>query len=305
MAIATARMQISGTWYNLTKNASTGNWEGTATAPNTTSFHLSGGYYPVTIEATNQAGAKSIVTSTDPTVGSSLKLAVKERVRPVAAITSQSSGAYLGSNQAPISFSLRDETSGSGVKLATLALTLDGTTYGSASTGMVCTAVFDGYNCTYTPPSALADGSHTVNVSVQDNDENASVAVAVTYTIDTVPPVLNITSPIDGLVTEAAVQSVSGVTNDAAGSAVAVEISLNGTDQGAVSVGADGAFSKAITLREGENSIEVTSTDRAGRHTSMTLTATLDTTAPVISSVSVSPNPADAGATLNISVVIA
>lgn len=303
MAIATARMQINGTWYNLTKNSGTGKWEGTVTAPNTTSFHLGGGYYPITVEATNTAGTKTTVTSADPTVGNSLRLVVKERVKPVASITSPSAGAYLANNQAPISFTLRDETGGSGVKLDTLVLAVDGATYGSTSPGMVCTAVTGGFNCVYTRPTALTDGSHTVTLNVQDNDGNTAVAASVTYTIDTVPPILNITSPMDGLITATAAQMVAGTTNDATSSAVTVTITLNGVDQGAVSIGG-GAFSKAVTLAEGENTIVVTSTDLAGKSTTATITATLDTTAPVIGSVSISPNPADAGATLIIGVEV-
>lgn len=304
MAIASARVQINGTWHNLTKNSATGKWEATITAPPATSFHLSGGYYPVTVEATNQAGTKTMATTADPTVGNSLKLVVKERVKPVAAITGPSAGAYLGNNQQPITFTLRDETGGSGVKLDTLVFTLDGTALGSTAAGMTCAAVTDGYDCTYTPPAALADGAHTVSITVQDNDGNTSVPASVSFTVDTVPPVLNLTSPADGLITATPAQTIAGMTNDATSSPVAVTITLNGTDQGAVSVGADGSFSKGVVLSEGENVITVTSTDKAGKTTAVTLNAVLDTTSPVIGSVGIAPNPADAGASLVITIEV-
>lgn len=304
MAIASARVQINGTWYNLTKNASTGKWEASVTAPSVTSFNLSGGYYPVTVEAVNQAGTKTTVTTSDPTVGNSLKLVVKEKVRPVVSITGPSAGAYLANSQQPVTFTLRDETNGSGVRLASLAFVLDGTTLGSTAAGMVCTAVTGGYDCTYTPPTALADGGHTVSVTVQDNDGNVSAAASVSFTVDTVPPVLNLTGPVDGLITATAAQTVAGSTNDATSSPVVVKIALNGADQGAVSVAANGSFSKAITLREGSNTIVVTSTDKAGKMTTVTLSAVLDTTSPVIGAVSIAPNPADTGATMVISVEV-
>lgn len=304
MAIKTARVQVNGTWYNLTFNSGSGAWEGTITAPSTTSYNLSGGYYPMTVEATNAAGTKTTVTTSDPVVGDSLKLVVKERVKPVVSVTGPSSGAYLANNQQPITFTLRDETGGSGVKLETLAFMLDGTTLGSAAQGMACTAVTGGYDCTYTPPAALADGSHTVSVTVEDNDGNLSVAAGVNFTVDTVPPTLNLSGPVDGLITATAAQVVAGITNDATSSPVTVSITLNGADQGAVSVAADGAFSKSVTLAEGENVIVVTSTDKAGKTTAVTVTAVLDTTEPVVGMVSIAPNPADTGATMLISVEV-
>lgn len=304
MAIASARVQINGTWYNLALNSATGKWEGSVTAPSATSFHLTGGYYPVTVEATNQAGTKTTVTSADPAIGGSLRLVVKERVKPVVSITGPSAGAYLANNQQPVTFTLRDETGGSGVKLDTLAFVLDGTTYKSTASGMVCTAVTGGYDCTYTPPAALSDGSHTVSITVEDNDGNTSVAAAVSFTVDTVPPVLNLTSPVDGLITATPVQTVAGATNDATSSPVIVTISLNGVDQGAISVGEDGSFSKGITLSEGGNTIVITSTDKAGKATSVTLSAVLDTSSPVIGNIGISPNPADAGASLVISIEV-
>lgn len=304
MAIASARVQVNGTWYNLTKNASTGKWTASITAPSTTSYNLPGGHYPVTVEATNQAGTKTTVTTSDPTVGKSLKLVVRERVKPVVTITGPSSGAYVANNQQPITFTLRDETGGSGVNLTSLSLILDGSVLGSSAAGMVCTAVTGGYSCTYTPPAALGDGPHTVSITVQDNDGNVSTAATLTYTIDTVPPVLNLTSPTDGLITATAALTVSGTTNDATSSAVTVTIKLNGVDQGAVPVDANGAFSKAITLAEGANTILVTSTDLAGKASKTTLSAVLDTTSPVVGAVSIAPNPVDTGNTVIISVEV-
>lgn len=56
MAITKVRVKINGVWSNLALNSSTGKWEGTITAPATTSYNQSGGYWPVTVEATNSAG---------------------------------------------------------------------------------------------------------------------------------------------------------------------------------------------------------------------------------------------------------
>jgi hypothetical protein len=305
MAINQVRAQIDGVWHVLTYNSGTGKYEKTITAPNKTSYNVNAGhYYPVTVEATNTAGTTKIVTDADATVGNSLKLLVKEKVKPTIAITSPGAGAYVTNSKQPIVFQLRDEANGSGINLSSLALKIDsGSTIGSGSSGMVCTPVTNGYDCTYTPPTALADGAHTVTINVNDNDGNTATQASRSYTVDTVPPVLNVTSPANGLITNTAALVVAGNTNDVTSSAVTIKIKLNGVDQGSVPV-TSGNFSKSITLANGTNTIVVTATDSAGKESETTITVTLDTSVPVISAVTITPNPVDAGATMIISVAV-
>lgn len=59
-----------------------------------------------------------------------------------------------------------------------------------------------------------------------------------------------------------------------------------------------------VELEEGENTITVIATDAAGKSTTVTRTVTLDTTAPVIQSVTLAPNPVDAGNTYIITVAV-
>lgn len=174
-----------------------------------------------------------------------------------------------------------------------------------ASTAISTTAITGGYQVTYTPASALSDGAHTVTIDVSDNDGNAAAQKSTTYTVDTIPPTLNLTAPTEGFITATSALTVAGTTNDATSSPVSVAIKLNGTDQGAVSVGTNGAFSKAVTLAEGSNTIVVTATDAAGKTTTVTRTVTLDTSVPKITAATITPNPVDAGASMVISVTIA
>ena len=292
MAISTVRVQMDGTWYNLTEQ-SDGSWQATLTAPNTTSYNLDGGYYPLTVEATNEAGTKAT---------GSIQLVVEERVAPVITIVSPGSGAYVTNSKQPVVFTVVDESGGSGVDMDTLTVTLDGTA--AAASTLTKTAITNGYQVTYTPAAAMSDGGHTVAISCSDNDGNAATAKSTTFTVDTVPPTLTLSSPADGLITATQSVAVSGKTNDATSSPVTVKITLNGTDQGTVSVGSDGSFSKTVTLAEGDNTIVVTVTDAAGKTTSITRTATLDTSVPTIKSAVASPNPVDAGATMIITVVV-
>ena len=299
MAIKTVRAQINGTWHTLTLNTSTGKYEKTITAPSVTSYNQDGHYYNVTVEATNDAGTSA---SASGTTMASLRLRVLEKIKPVITITSPSSGAYVTNNKQPVIFTITDEVNGSGVNLSTVVVKLDNTAVPAAQ--ITSAAITNGYRFTYTPATALSDGSHTITVNASDYDGNAAVQKSTTFKVDTVAPVLNVTAPVNNLITNKASLTVAGTTNDVTSSPVTVKITLNNTDQGAVTVGSNGAFSKQINLAEGSNTIVITATDSAGKSTTVTRTVKLDTSVPQIKSATITPNPVDAGATMVISVVI-
>lgn len=298
MAIQSVRANVNGTWHTLTYNSSTGAYEATITAPGQTSYNQSGGYYNVTVEATNTAGTKG--TANGSTL-EGLRLYVKEKVAPVISILSPSSGAYVTNNKQPVVFTITDEAGGSGVNLSSVVVKLDGIAV--ASNTITRAAITNGYSFTYTPASALSNGNHTVTIDAKDNDGNAAAQKSTTFKVDTVAPTLNITAPADGLITASASINVTGTTNDATSSPVTVSVTLNGTSQGNATV-SNGSFNKAITLAEGSNTIVVTATDSAGLKTTVTRTVTLDSSVPTVVSASITPNPVDAGATMKISVVI-
>lgn len=305
MAVSTVKTTINGQLYNLAYNGTSGKWEATISAPSITSWNINAGhYYPVSVTATDQAGNTTTKNDTDSTLGNSLKLTVKEKTKPTISIVSPSSGAKLTSASPTVIFQLRDETNGSGIKITSLALKIDGgTSIGNTATGMTTTQVANGYDCTYVVQSALSEGNHTITIDIQDNDGNIATQTSTTFSVDTVPPTLNITSPTNNLITNNATLTISGETNDATSSPVTVTIKLNGADQGAVSV-ASGSFSKIVTLADGSNTIIVRSTDSSGKYSEVTRTVTLDTVAPVISAVTLVPNPVDGGQTFVITVTV-
>lgn len=299
MAIKTVKATINGQTYDLTLNSASGKWEATITAPGKTSYNLAGGYYNVSVEATNEAGTKG---SADASTVDGLKLVVKETVAPVITIVSPTAGAYVANSKQPVVFNITDETGGSGVDISTLVVKQDGTAVAAAN--ITHTAISNGYSVTYTPSAALSDGSHTVTINCKDHDGNAAEEKSTTYTVDTVPPTLNVTSPADGLITAASSVTVAGTTNDATSSPVVITISLNGTDQGTIPVGTGGTFSKVVTLKEGSNTIIVKAKDAAGKESSVTRTVTLDTSVPKVKAATITPNPVDTGKTMVISVTI-
>src|SRR5438552_3115312 len=125
----------------------------------------------------------------------------------------------------------------------------------------------------FTPTHPLADGSHTMIVQAGDFAGNLATT-AWSFTIDTTAPRLEISSPTPGLVTSAATVMVTGVTEPGA------TVSIGGSS---VFVDGSGAFSAAVTLIEGTNTIAVSATDSLGNTASTSLTVVSDSTAPAIS----------------------
>ena len=115
--------------------------------------------------------------------------------------------ALITNNKPSIVWTITDDDSG--VDPSTIGITIDS---GSKITGSSIskTTISGGYRCTYTPGTALSDGSHTITVNASDYDGNAAAQKSVSFKIDTVPPTLSVTSPTDGLVTNQASCTVHG-----------------------------------------------------------------------------------------------
>lgn len=285
---------------NLQYDSGTGLYKATGTAPAKSSYNQTDHYYSVTLRAEDDAGNVTEIDATDSALGQALRLFVKEKVAPVITITSPTSGALITNNKPAITFKVTDDDSG--VDPDTIGITID--SGAKITSGITKTPVSGGYECSYTPTAALSDGSHTIKIDASDNDGNAATQKSVTFKVDTVAPTLNLTSPTDNLVTNQASCVVSGTTNDATSSPVEVTVKLNNGAAEEVTVGENGAFSKTVTLSQGENTITVVATDAAGKSTTVVRHVTLDTGAPVFSDLSITPNPVDAGKTFVISVTI-
>lgn len=271
MALSTVQVQFNGTWYNLTLDSATGLYKATITAPSTPQDDI-----PVLVRAVNDAGYQAEAETT---------VDVKwEIIPPVVSITSPTAGSWYTNAQTPVVFTLTDEEAGSGIALDTLAFVLDGDTLGSTSPGMVCTASGNGYACTYTPPTALSDGAHSVTISVSDLAGNAATPVPLSWNIDTVGPNLEVASPAAGLITNNPALTISGTASDAASGLVSVTI-----NESPVTV-TDGAFSQAVTLTEGTNAFTIAATDAVGHTSTVERTVLLDTVAPVFESVHIRPS---------------
>lgn len=286
---------INGQEHTLNYNSSTDSYEASITAPTVTSYNQTGHYYPITVTATDVAGNSATINDKHSTFGSKLQLRVKETVKPTISLTSIGTDAILTTNAPLVDFTVTDN--GAGVNVSSVVLKIDNK---SVSLGTP-TTVTNGFKFTYTA-SGLVDGAHNITIDASDNDGNAATTFTRSFTIDTVPPTLNVTAPTDNLATNANSVIVEGVTNDVTSSPVTVAISVNGVDAGAVTVGTNGAFTKTVTLENGENEIVIVATDAAGKSTTIKRNVLFDTAAPEFASVTVAPNPVNTGTTYKITV---
>lgn len=303
MAINTVKVTVNGSTVTAVSNGD-GTYTATLAAPNITSYNInSGHYYPVTVVATNMAGTATTVNDQTDTLGTYLRLRVLETTAPTITITSPTSNQYFGTASPSITFKITDEANGSGVAISTLKIKVDNTTYTNTSSGVTVTSITNGYNVTCVP-STLTDGSHTVQITVEDNDGNSATSSSVSFITDTIAPTLSVTNPsTSGTYVSNAALTVTGSTSDSTSGVPTIKITLNGNDQGTVTV-SNGTFSKGVTLVNGSNTIVVTATDKAGRVTTVTRTITLDSSSPVIASVVIDPNPVNIGENYTVTIKV-
>lgn len=301
MAVKTVQYIFNGQTYNLTLNRDTGKYEAVVTAPSKSSYSQPGNKYGGAVKATDDAGNSTTVNQDDSKLGENLKLRVLEKTPPVIVITYPTASGVITNNKPVITWNVTDNDSG--VNPNTIGVTIDSNT---KITGDSITKkkIENGYECSYTPSEALSDGAHTIKVDASDYDGNAAIQKSVEFKIDTVPPTLNITSPEEGFVYNKTSITLSGNTNDITSSPVTVSYKLNSGSSTPITVQPNGQFSTNITGVVGDNTVVITARDSAGKETTITRHFKIDTGAPVIQSIQITPNPVDAGATFVISVEV-
>ena len=119
------------------------------------------------------------------------------------------------------------------------------------------------YTITYTPGAALAEGPHTVQAGISDNDGNTATMEA-NYIVDTVPPALSALLSFEEVVVDPYTVTITGQTNDATAPPVTMTVMDNGAVAGHPTVGPDGRFSFLLNLEVGENNVTVVAKDGAG-----------------------------------------
>ncbi|HEV2115282.1 MAG TPA: Ig-like domain-containing protein, partial [Terriglobales bacterium] len=123
------------------------------------------------------------------------------------------------------------------------------------------------------PVTVSAQGVTQVTRAAVDNAGNSSQTTAF-VSIDTVPPVLSISSPADGSSVSNSLLAVSGSVSDVSSGVSSVLC------DGATATFGAGAFSCNVTLNSGSNTVQVVATDAAGNSSSANLNVTLNVAPP-------------------------
>ncbi len=126
----------------------------------------------------------------------------------------------------------------------------------------------------YGQPLTIA-ASTTLNCLAIDSAGNRS-NTTYSYVIDTIPPILIVSTLADGAYTNQQVLNIAGKVTDNIG---VKQLQINGI---LVPINSDGSFSHAVTLQNGGNTITTVATDLAGNMATDTRTINLDLTAPVL-----------------------
>jgi hypothetical protein len=127
---------------------------------------------------------------------------------------------------------------------------------------------------TYTEPVAMSiDGTYNFEYRATDLAGNTETVKNVTIKVDKTPPTITFTSHKDGQKVNMASVTLIGKTDPKA------TLKINDV---AVTLSADGIFTKAVTLVEGENTIKAVAEDPAGHVTTVGISLVRDTTPPTV-----------------------
>ena len=89
MAVKAVQYVFNGQTYDLTFDASTGEYKATVPAPNKSSYSQDGHKYGGSVIATDDAGNSTTINQSDSTLGANLLLRVLEKVAPTLSLTRQ------------------------------------------------------------------------------------------------------------------------------------------------------------------------------------------------------------------------
>ena len=176
---------------------------------------------------------------------------------PEITFTSPPPGSFIATNVPTLGLSFSDD--GIGVDTSTLAIQLGGNPLGVSCTFTATTA-------TCTPPSALPEGLANLTATIADFEGNVSNQASLSFTVDTIAPVITLNSPQDGEeVTTEEINFVGSLN----------EMGTLTLDGNPVMLGPSNEFDHGpVTLIEGPNVFQLLATDLAGNTTPATVTVT-------------------------------
>ena len=253
-ANSTVMVIVDGVVVGITTADASGAWSFTAPAA------LADGPHTVRATATDTAGNTSAPSNTNTFTVDTAPPAVPVVLTPAnGSTTSDNTPTYTGTAEAG----------------STVTVIVDGVVVGTT------TANASGA-WSFTPPAALADGTHSVNATATDAVGNTSAQSNTnTFTVDTTPPAAPVVlTPANGSTTNDNTPTYTGTAE--AGSTVTVIV--DGAVVGTTVASASGtwSFTPVVPLADGPHAVKATATDAVGNTSveSNTNTFTVDTTAP-------------------------
>jgi len=186
-------------------------------------------------------------------------------------------GTITASTEIPVSFTVRDSLSG--VDPSSAVMTVDGSPVAFSTAGDQSA----GYTLSCT--AALADGEHTVAVTVRDLLGNEA-AYSTSITVETGKPAISGLTPSGGSLVATGTPTVSALFSDPNGIDISsVAVVVNGIDVTAGAAISESGFSWAGSLPDGVRSVQVSVSDTLGNEASASWVFTVDTAAPAVTGV--------------------
>lgn len=279
--VKSAYIMINGAQVQATYDSETELWTAVATAPAVSSWEQPDHKFQIEIYAEDLAGNIATMDSSDPTYGDQLALRVLEKTPPTATVNYPTTGSVIGSNSLDIRLFMADQ-GGSGINMSEVYFMFNGT---DRAADLSWTHSDAGYSAVFSV-AGLNDGTNHIEFGATDNDGNDSVLSSVDFVISTKAPSLNITSPGEGVITNADSITVSGTTFAGMSPVFIQSLTVNGEP---IQISADGSFTYEYPLTEGENVITILATDSAGNSTQIIRNVTFDSRAPIITDVTTDP----------------
>ena len=192
-------------------------------------------------------------------------------------ISGQAPKDIFTSNATPL-ISAQYQDANSGIDSTATRLELDGS-------DVTSNATVTASNIQYQPSAALAEGVHTVKLSVKDRLGNTAQATW-SFTVDTLPPVISGQTPAEGSYAPTRTPLISAQYQDTYGiDRSKVSLKLNGADITSSATITDTGISYQATapLQQGSHTVLLTVVDKAGNSTQSTWRFLIDVTPPVVS----------------------
>ncbi len=201
---------------------------------------------------------------------------ILDNTLPVISALSPADNALINNNQPEISAVLSDATSG--IDKETIILKLD-------DAEVIATYDETTGKLSYTPITALTDGTHAISIELKDKAGNvANISSTFRVETDTTPPVISNLTPADNSVINNSTPEISAIVKDTESgvdpSSIVMKVDENIVTHSYDSITGKISYTPEIALLDGSHTISVEVKDKAGNKSGIEASFIIDTTTP-------------------------